>query len=144
MAIVGISALRPDLVVLDEFQRFKDLLNPDPTNFAAELAHRLFDYVDPDTGRPTRTLLLSATPYRMYTTADEPTATTTPTSSPPARSCSETRPGSSACRIASATSVARSPRPSRSRGARTICADIAIRPAGGDGEDRTPRRHARP
>lgn len=72
MAIVGITALRPDLVVLDEFQRFKDLLNPDPTNFAAELANRLFDYVEPETGRPTRTLLLSATPYRMYTTADEP------------------------------------------------------------------------
>ena len=58
-------------MVLDEFQRFKDLLNPDPANFAAELAHRLFDYVQPQTGRATRTLLLSATPYRMYTTADE-------------------------------------------------------------------------
>jgi len=71
MATVGIAALRPDLVVLDEFQRFKDLLHPDPANFAAELAHRLFNYAEPDTGRPTRTLLLSATPYRMYTTADE-------------------------------------------------------------------------
>jgi len=71
MATVGIAALRPDLVVLDEFQRFKDLLDPDPTNFAAELAHRLFNYVDPESGQPTRTLLLSATPYRMYTTADE-------------------------------------------------------------------------
>ena len=71
MALVGITALRPDLVVLDEFQRFKDLLQPDPGNFAAELAHQLFDHVDPETGRATRTLLLSATPYRMYTTADE-------------------------------------------------------------------------
>lgn len=71
MAIVGIAALGPDLVVLDEFQRFKDLLDPDPSNFAAELAHRLFDHVDPESGRPARTLLLSATPYRMYTTADE-------------------------------------------------------------------------
>ena len=71
MAIVGIDALRPDLVVLDEFQRFKDLLKPDPGNLAAELAQALFDYCDPDTGRPTRTLLLSATPYRMYTTADD-------------------------------------------------------------------------
>ena len=70
MAVVGIAALRPDLVVLDEFQRFKDLLRPEPNNFAAELAHRLFDYEDPTTGRATRTLLLSATPYRMYTTAD--------------------------------------------------------------------------
>ena len=71
MAIVGIDALRPDLVVLDEFQRFKDLLRPKPGNLAAELAQALFDYRDPGTGRPTRTLLLSATPYRMYTTADD-------------------------------------------------------------------------
>ncbi|MXV97627.1 MAG: hypothetical protein F4126_05690 [Acidimicrobiaceae bacterium] len=71
MALVGIDALCPDLVVLDEFQRFKDLLQPEPANLAAELAQRLFDYRDPDTGRPTRTLLLSATPYRMYTTSGE-------------------------------------------------------------------------
>ena len=71
MAIVGIAALRPDLVVLDEFQRFKDLLQPEPENFAAELAHRLFDFKEPKTGRATRTLLLSATPYRMYTTDDQ-------------------------------------------------------------------------
>ena len=71
MATVGIAALQPDLVILDEFQRFKDLLRPDPHNFAAELAHRLFNYEDPKTGRATRTLLLSATPYRMYTTGDE-------------------------------------------------------------------------
>ncbi len=71
MATVGIKALEPDLVVLDEFQRFKDLLSPEPDNFAAQMAHRLFDHADSDTGRGTRTLLLSATPYRMYTTADE-------------------------------------------------------------------------
>ena len=71
MARVGIAALQPDLVVLDEFQWFKDLLRPDPGNFAAEAAHRLFDHRDPETGRATRTLLLSATPYRMYTISDE-------------------------------------------------------------------------
>jgi len=71
MAIVGIDALRPDLVVLDEFQRFKDLLKPEPGNLAAELARSLFDYRDPETHQPTRTLLLSATPYRMYTTAHD-------------------------------------------------------------------------
>ena len=62
MAIVGIAALRPDLVVLDEFQRFKDLLHPEPGNFAAKLGHQLFDYRDPETDRPTRTLLLSRDP----------------------------------------------------------------------------------
>ena len=70
LATVGITGLEPDLVILDEFQRFKDLLNPEPNNFAARLAHQLFDYTEPS-GRRTRTLLLSATPYRMYTTADE-------------------------------------------------------------------------
>ncbi|MCY4423664.1 MAG: helicase-related protein [Acidimicrobiaceae bacterium] len=71
MARVGIAALQPDLIVLDEFQRFKDLLRPEPGNFAAESAHRLFNHRDPETGRATRTLLLSATPYRMYTISDE-------------------------------------------------------------------------
>ena len=71
MANVGLDTLRPDLIVLDEFQRFKNLLQPHPENAAAELARQLFDYRDPDTGRQTRTLLLSATPYRMYTTAGE-------------------------------------------------------------------------
>ena len=71
LAVVGITALQPDLVILDEFQRFKDLLTADPKDFASNLAHRLFDHVDAETGRPTRTLLLSATPYRMYTTADD-------------------------------------------------------------------------
>ena len=47
MARVGIASLQPDLVVLDEFQRFKDLLQPEPDNFAADLAHRLFDYSGP-------------------------------------------------------------------------------------------------
>ena len=71
MARVGIARLRPDLVILDEFQRYKDLLQPDPRNFADELAKRLLNHTDPRTGRATRTLLLSATPYRMYTSGDE-------------------------------------------------------------------------
>ena len=71
MALVGLDSLRPDLVVLDEFQRFKDLLQTEPDSLAAEMAQQLFNYTDPDTGRSTRTLLLSATPYRMYTTSGE-------------------------------------------------------------------------
>jgi hypothetical protein len=71
MALVGLDSLQPDLVVLDEFQRFKDLLQTEPDSLAAEMAQQLFNYTDPDTGRSTRTLLLSATPYRMYTTADD-------------------------------------------------------------------------
>jgi len=63
LAEVCVNALEPDLVILDEFQRFKDLLDGDDTT--AELAKRLFTYSD-DTS-DVRLLLLSATPYRMYT-----------------------------------------------------------------------------
>ena len=71
LATVGIEALQPDLVILDEFQRFRNLLDPDNQSWATRLAHELFNYRAPGSSRPTRTLLLSATPYRPYTTADE-------------------------------------------------------------------------
>lgn len=66
-----ITALRPDLVILDEFQRFKHLLNP--TCEEAELARSLFDYADEreDNAEAVRVLLLSATPYKMYTLQHE-------------------------------------------------------------------------
>lgn len=57
LARVCLDALEPDLVILDEFQRFRNLLQADdPT---AELAQALFDYPN------VRVLLLSATPYKM-------------------------------------------------------------------------------
>lgn len=65
-----IDALKPDLIIMDEFQRFRDLLHGDTP--AAELARELFDYSDGN-GHAARTLLLSATPYRMLTlSGDEP------------------------------------------------------------------------
>lgn len=66
-----IRALRPDLVILDEFQRFKHLM--DPNKEEAELAKSLFEYADESEGRheAVRVLLLSATPYKMYTQAHE-------------------------------------------------------------------------
>ena len=63
LAHACLDALEPDLVVLDEFQRFRELLNPNTTS--GELAQRLFEYEDSHT--KVRTLLLSATPYKMYT-----------------------------------------------------------------------------
>ncbi|MBI3224365.1 MAG: helicase [Mycolicibacterium cosmeticum] len=60
----AVEHLEPDLVILDEFQRFKDLL--DSENEGAELAHAIFDHPD------AKVLLLSATPYKMYTLPDEP------------------------------------------------------------------------
>lgn len=65
-----LKALKPDLVVLDEFQRFRDLLQApareedeeaEPAASAAELAQELFNHES----KP-KVLLLSATPYKMY------------------------------------------------------------------------------
>jgi hypothetical protein len=65
-----VDALQPDLIIMDEFQRFRNLLHGDSD--AAILARELFDYTGSD-GHAARTLLLSATPYRMLTLAgDEP------------------------------------------------------------------------
>ena len=58
-----IHALQPDLIILDEFQRFKHLLDPDDE--AGRLARQLFHWKD------ARALLLSATPYKMYTLGEE-------------------------------------------------------------------------
>ncbi len=63
LAAECLSALEPDLVILDEFQRFKDLL--DGENDAAELARSLFEYPG------VKLLLLSATPYKMYSLDQE-------------------------------------------------------------------------
>lgn len=67
-----VGALEPDLVILDEFQRFRSLIDArqaerDP---AAELAQELFRARAHD-GERVRTLLLSATPYKPYTTDAE-------------------------------------------------------------------------
>lgn len=59
LAETCLAALEPDLVILDEFQRFKDLL--DGQDEAARLARKLFTY------RDVKILLLSATPYKMFT-----------------------------------------------------------------------------
>ena len=64
LAHVCVDALEPDLIILDEFQRFTELLHGD--HDAALLARELFDYTDRE-GNAARTLLLSATPYLMLT-----------------------------------------------------------------------------
>lgn len=62
------EALEPDLIVLDEFQRFTELLHGEGE--AADLARKLFDAIDPD-GNQSKVLLLSATPYRMLSLRDD-------------------------------------------------------------------------
>ena len=69
LAEVCVTALEPDLVILDEFQRFKDLL--DGEDSTAKLARQLFNYANPEENSDVRLLLLSATPYRMYTLRHE-------------------------------------------------------------------------
>jgi hypothetical protein len=64
IATAAVEALEPDLVILDEFQRFRDLLTPGTPG--ADLAHAIFDQ------ETARVLMLSATPYKMYTLPDEP------------------------------------------------------------------------
>ena len=67
LARACLDALKPDLVILDEFQRFRDLLDADTPS--GELARQLFEYKDEHTS--VRTMLLSATPYKMYTLSGE-------------------------------------------------------------------------
>ena len=68
LAEVSVGCLEPDLVILDEFQRFKHLLErpeADSEREVSQLAHDLFTY------ERAKVLLLSATPYKMYTLAEE-------------------------------------------------------------------------
>lgn len=51
------------MIILDEFQRFRHLLEPEDD--AGLLAEKLFEWED------ARVLLLSATPYKMYTSGED-------------------------------------------------------------------------
>jgi len=64
-ARISLEKLEPDLVIMDEFQRFRYLLTADPESETGMLAGKFFS-VD-----SVRMLLLSATPYKMYSTLDE-------------------------------------------------------------------------
>ena len=70
LAQACVHALEPDLIILDEFQRFKHLL--DPNHATGELAGDLFGFRD-HRGEAARVVLLSATPYKMYTVAEDVT-----------------------------------------------------------------------
>ncbi len=67
LASTCLRALEPDLIILDEFQRFKHLLEGEDE--ASILAQELFNYSDEHSSA--RVLLLSATPYKMYTLSHE-------------------------------------------------------------------------
>ena len=63
-ARISVSMLKPDLVIMDEFQRFKFLLSSDDSEIGI-LSHSFLS------GHDTRVLLLSATPYKLYSTLEE-------------------------------------------------------------------------
>jgi hypothetical protein len=65
LARSSLGELKPDLIILDEFQRFKNIL--DEKDEMAVLAKELFEFRDTNTDREAKVLLLSATPYKMYT-----------------------------------------------------------------------------
>jgi len=55
-----------DLYILDEFQRFRDLIDEDVESEQAEIARRIFTQK-----KNTRVLLLSATPFKAFTGQEE-------------------------------------------------------------------------
>ena len=64
-AQVSLNQLEPDLVIMDEFQRFSGLLNTSSDSEESMIAHEFFTNEHP------YILLLSATPYKPFTTLEE-------------------------------------------------------------------------
>jgi len=64
-ARISVDKLEPDFVIMDEFQRFKYLIDQKDESETTMLARRFFD------NEKVRILLLSATPYKMYSTLEE-------------------------------------------------------------------------
>jgi len=64
-AQISVDLLNPDLVIMDEFQRFKYLIDSDSETETGMLARRFFS------NNNVRMLLLSATPYKLYSTLEE-------------------------------------------------------------------------
>jgi hypothetical protein len=64
-AEISVNLLNPDLVIMDEFQRFRSLIQEDNPNETSVLAHKFL------MGNDVKVLLLSATPYKLYSTLEE-------------------------------------------------------------------------
>jgi len=64
-ARISVDLLAADLVIMDEFQRFKSLISVDDNTESGILARRFLKSND------TKVLLLSATPYKIYSTLEE-------------------------------------------------------------------------
>ena len=67
-AYISLEAMKPDLVIMDEFQKFSSLIDINDESDESFIARQLFSRGD---GKDPYILLLSATPYKPYTTLDE-------------------------------------------------------------------------
>lgn len=67
-AYISLEAMKPDLVIMDEFQKFSSLIDINDESDESFIARQLFSR---DDGKDPYILLLSATPYKPYTTLDE-------------------------------------------------------------------------
>lgn len=65
MADISISYLEPDLVIMDEFQRFRELIRTNEDSEIGMLARKFLKENE------CKVLLLSATPYKLYSTLEE-------------------------------------------------------------------------
>lgn len=68
-ADISLSQLCPDLIIIDEFQRFSSLL--DSSDHDCEQQAIVDKFFKPAQGQQPLILLLSATPYKPYTTLEE-------------------------------------------------------------------------
>lgn len=62
---ISIKHLKPDLVIMDEFQRFRQLINADAESDTGRLTNAFLR------SDKVKTLLLSATPHKLYQTLEE-------------------------------------------------------------------------
>ncbi|MCF6409588.1 helicase C-terminal domain-containing protein [Pseudalkalibacillus salsuginis] len=71
MAEISVDLMDPDLVIMDEFQRFPELVNADGESETALLAKKFFNSPRLNDNEKVKILLLSATPYKLYSTLEE-------------------------------------------------------------------------
>lgn len=67
-ADLSLSMLEPDLIIMDEFQRFSSLLNYNDDSEQSAIVKKFFEQ---EGGQQPLILLLSATPYKPYSTLEE-------------------------------------------------------------------------
>jgi len=69
-AAISVDMLNPDLVIMDEFQRFQFLIS-DKSSETKALTDKFLNPANEKMANKVRILLLSATPYKLYSTLEE-------------------------------------------------------------------------